>query len=427
MYEFLSKICIVLTCDKPYYNARREANKGIYSTLKAAGFDVVFLFAKAPNEGEQSAIHIVQDTAGYYTMTVPCEDIYCNLVEKMSYAYTFFESFDIQGILKIDDDVTYIDSDVLNPIYYSADYLGANSDNFRGHVSEYTQYFPKVQIKGHDIFFVGSFYWLSKRALSHVVKTGLNLNFEFAEDISVAVALYDAPWAKRFDTKWFPQRRVKWDTDLNYEFSKNTELCEIMIRAGSDKGESSVKMSHNYTMYYYTIFKDIKLKPLRVFELGIGTNNTALVSNMEKDGIPGASLYGWAEFFVNSNIYGADIDRDILFETDRIKTYYCDQTDPKEIALMWDRPGLEGMFDIIIDDGLHEPHANKCFFENSIHKLNVGGYYIIEDIQETYLYKHKHQVDEWISVYDNCSFELVYLKSRYNLTNNRLIVIKKLK
>ena len=144
-------------------------------------------------------------------MTVPCQDIYQSLVEKMSYAYTFFEKFDIQGILKVDDDVTYIDSDVLDPLYCSADYMGANSDNFRYHTFEYRKYFPENQIKEHDIFFVGSFCWLSKRAISHIVNK-LNLDFRNGDDIAVAVALYDAPWVKRFDTHWFRLGRVHWNT-----------------------------------------------------------------------------------------------------------------------------------------------------------------------------------------------------------------------
>lgn len=43
---------------------------------------------------------------------------------------------------------------------------------------------------------------------------------------------------------------------------------------------------------------------------------------------PCASIYGWKEFFQNSLIFGADIDKDILINEDRIKTYYCDQTKP---------------------------------------------------------------------------------------------------
>ena len=101
-----------------------------------------------------------------------------------------------------------------------------------------------------------------------------------------------------------------------------------------------------------------------MFELGLGTNNVNVTSNMGTNGRPGASLYGWSEFFPNSKIFGADIDKGILFNTDRIKTFYCDQTNP----------------DIIIEDGLHTYEANVCFLENSIHKLKVNGYYIVEDI-----------------------------------------------
>ena len=93
------------------------------------------------------------------------------------------------------------------------------------------------------------------------------------------------------------------------------------------------------------------------------------------DGIPGASLYGWEEFFPNSCIFGADIDTDILFDTDKIKTFYCDQTNPESIKNMWNKPQLNENFDIIIEDGLHKFHDNVCFFDNSIHKLNSNGYY----------------------------------------------------
>lgn len=33
------------------------------------------------------------------------------------------------------------------------------------------------------------------------------------------------------------------------------------------------------------------------------------------------------ELFPHALVYGADIDRDILFEEDRIKTFYCNQLD----------------------------------------------------------------------------------------------------
>jgi hypothetical protein len=123
---------------------------------------------------------------------------------------------------------------------------------------------------------------------------------------------------------------------------------------------------------------DLKDKPVNLFELGLGTNNTSIKSNMGANGKPGASLRAFADYFTEGNIFGADIDKDILFQTDRIKTFYCDQTNPEVIKEMWSNIPEE--FDIIIDDGLHEAHANITFFENSYHKLKKGGIFIIEDI-----------------------------------------------
>ena len=63
----------------------------------------------------------------------------------------------------------------------------------------------------------------------------------------------------------------------------STPLCEIMGRYGSDKGSVNILSSwHNYTTYYYSIFKDLKDKSPRIFELGLGTNNIALPSKHGK-------------------------------------------------------------------------------------------------------------------------------------------------
>ena len=212
-----------------------------------------------------------------------------------------------------------------------------------------------------------------------------------------------------------------------FDESKSTPLCEIMGRYGSDKGSTNIIGNwHNYTTFYYSIFKNIADKQLRVFELGIGTNNVKLPSNMGINGKPGASLYGWAEFFPNSDIFGADIDSEILFNTDRIKTFYCDQTNSDIIQKMWTETILQDNFDIIIDDGLHTFNANVCFFENSIHKLRQNGFFIIEDIlrhQET-LFKNK--IKEWETKYKDCLFTLLIIPSTANRVDNTLLVVYKL-
>ena len=211
-----------------------------------------------------------------------------------------------------------------------------------------------------------------------------------------------------------------------FDEKQYTPLCEIMGRHKSDKGHINIMDSHhNYTTFYYSIFKDLCQKKLRVFEFGLGTNNVNVPSNMGANGRPGASLYGWSEFFPNAEIFGADIDTNILFDADKIKTFYCDQTNPHIIKYLWNEPTLQDNFDIIIEDGLHTFNANVCFFENSIHKLKPNGYFIIEDIihPEEHLFINK--IKEWETQYTDCLFTLLKIPSLYNNYDNTLLVIFK--
>jgi hypothetical protein len=211
-----------------------------------------------------------------------------------------------------------------------------------------------------------------------------------------------------------------------FDEKQNTPLCEIMGRHKSDKGHININDCwHNYTTFYYNIFKESRDKKLRIFELGLGTNNLNIPSNMGENGRPGASLYGWEEFFPNSDIFGADIDTGILFNTDKIKTFYCDQTNPHIIKYMWNEPNLQENFDIIIEDGLHLFHANVCFFENSIHKLNPNGYFIIEDISIYDKHLFVNKIGEWESQYKGCIFKLLTIPSSLNTNDNTLLVVFK--
>lgn len=214
---------------------------------------------------------------------------------------------------------------------------------------------------------------------------------------------------------------------MNLNFNQTTPLCEIMTRNRSDKGNSNLQWAwHHYTIFYYELWKNIKDKPLRVFELGMGTTDLNIDSNMGPNGRPGASLFGWCEFFPNAEIFGADIDKKILFETDRIKTYYCDQTIAECVKNMWLQPGLEENFDIIIDDGLHRYFSNECFFENSIHKLKEDGYYIIEDINNKRdLPQLLEIVEKWKCIYPEYNYDLIQFPSHWNDYDNNIMLITK--
>ena len=183
------------------------------------------------------------------------------------------------------------------------------------------------------------------------------------------------------------EKIASYNADRLYE--KPTELCEIFNSYGSDKGNN-----HNYSTFYNHVFSPIKENKINFFELGLGTGNPNIPSNMGANAKPGASHLGFQKYFPNAEIYGADVDSECLIQDTRVKTYYVDQTKPGIIEQLWNNSDLYDVeFDIIIEDGLHTFEANKTFFENSIHKLKSGGIYIIEDIRNDEL----TEFNEWVS------------------------------
>lgn len=209
----------------------------------------------------------------------------------------------------------------------------------------------------------------------------------------------------------------------NYKVEPNrTNLCEIMEKWGSDKSTW-----HNYTRLYSPLFSQFINKEINIFELGLGTNNINFESNMGLYGKPGASHRAWREFFKNANVFGADIDQNVLFTEHQIKTYFCDQTNVNSIKEMWNNTELKNIeFDIIIDDGYHEFFANLTFFQNSIDKLKSGGYYIIEDLLPKTVNMFQNILDKLELQYPYLKFDIVKLKWEQNFGgDNTLLIIKK--
>ena len=93
--------------------------------------------------------------------------------------------------------------------------------------------------------------------------------------------------------------------------------------------------------------------------------------------------------------------------------------------MMWETPELQDPFDIIVEDGLHTYDANVCFFENSIHRLAKGGYYIIEDIATPDIAKFEEIFKEWRQIYTDLTFTLITLPSVRNNWDNSVVVVKK--
>jgi Methyltransferase domain len=149
-------------------------------------------------------------------------------------------------------------------------------------------------------------------------------------------------------------------------------LGSLFDRYGSDKAGD-----HNYELFYASAFDD-RGTVRSVLEIGLGTNNPSIVSTMGRAGRPGASLRAFRDFFPSAQIFGADVDRGILFVEDRIDTCYVDQTDQASFAALSDLTG--GDLDLIIDDGLHAPNANLAVLLYALDHLSVGGWVVIEDI-----------------------------------------------
>src|SRR3546814_2496627 len=71
-------------------------------------------------------------------------------------------------------------------------------------------------------------------------------------------------------------------------------------------------------------------------------------------GKPGASLRVWRDYFPKAEIVGFDIDENILFQEDRIRTFACDQASPDSVEKLLIAAALrDGSVDVIIRSEEH--------------------------------------------------------------------------
>jgi len=157
------------------------------------------------------------------------------------------------------------------------------------------------------------------------------------------------------------------------------ELGELFRKHGSDKSTE-----HDYFEVYGSILAAKRSEPIRILEIGLGTNNLAYQSNMGLGGRPGASLRAFRDWASKADVIGADIDREILFEEDRLRTWFVDQTDSHTLQALASQVGPG--FDLIIDDGLHLPNANLNSIEALLPLLKSDGTMVVEDIDPIHLH-----------------------------------------
>ncbi len=123
------------------------------------------------------------------------------------------------------------------------------------------------------------------------------------------------------------------------------------------------KRTHNYLIYYWMHFRDIRLAVRSVLEIGIQTDR---------------SIRMWEEFFPNATICGVDIDPECKkFEGGRRKIFIGHQSDRdflRYVQRQSDEP-----FDIVIDDGSHKVEHQLGSFDILFPAMSDHGIYVIED------------------------------------------------
>lgn len=206
----------------------------------------------------------------------------------------------------------------------------------------------------------------------------------------------------------------------------STELCHIMARNGSDKGLGW----HNYTRLYEPLLAGLvstfQSRNLNIFEVGLGSRDPSIPSNMGPQFRTGASLFGWSEFLPEAEVWGADVDPKIRVEIGgRLRSFVVDQLDTPSIASMWADPLLcDEQFHFIVDDGLHDFPANANLLRNSWHKLRSGGIYIIEDILTTQISSFKDLAVEFLALDASVARFVPLPNNRNNHDNNMLVLLK---
>jgi SAM-dependent methyltransferase len=200
-------------------------------------------------------------------------------------------------------------------------------------------------------------------------------------------------------------------------------LCDLMNRYGSNKAD---RVNHTYTPFYEAMLRDEDIR--FVFEAGIGSQNPSMPYQMQAHNLSGGSLRAWREFFPNAQIFGADLDPDVLFCEERIETFQLDILSVDSIHEMWSsiqqRLPVDARFDLIVDDAHHSFRANTTFFANSFEILRPGGIFIIEDLDTHY--NNDHHTSRMASYLQDIAADAIVVEiPGPNVVNNAFAAILK--
>lgn len=166
----------------------------------------------------------------------------------------------------------------------------------------------------------------------------------------------------------------------------NYSLEKLFNHFNCDKGtilkhNNTTIKTHNYTPYYEKIFKNIKNNKIRILELGSHE---------------GKGLAAFYYFFPKSSLIGANINPfQMRFQSNRIEEIYIDVSS-KIILKNFCKYYKDG-FDIIIDDASHNLHDILLTLPVLFKKLNRGGFYVIEDVNQFEVYNNLNPTNETLT------------------------------
>jgi methyltransferase family protein len=146
-----------------------------------------------------------------------------------------------------------------------------------------------------------------------------------------------------------------------------TPLCHLARHYQTDKGGNHLHAGdtcHRYTPHYFKMFEYRRKSAKWILEIGVNY---------------GASMRMWQDFFVNAEIIGLDSNEDCLFNEGRIRCFAADQYNEGDLLNVMKQLG-NPKFDLIVDDGSHEPGHQIFSAQVLLPYLVFDGIMVIEDI-----------------------------------------------
>jgi hypothetical protein len=157
---------------------------------------------------------------------------------------------------------------------------------------------------------------------------------------------------------------------------KNGPLKAKFEEFGSDK-----ETRHSYAEIYDEILSNFA-EP-RILEIGLGSHNSYPYAGLP----PGGSIRAFREAYTNAKLVGCDIDPQSV-EAINEMGFVVDQTSENSLIQLVSQLSPKYEFDLIIDDGFHDIHANVRTLIHLFPLLSSRGFYVVEDI-------HVSMIEHW--------------------------------